>query len=129
MESYLSMVCDEPDAYRGQPGFDFIMSIPTRWDDTVVPDARVSEYVAVARKNGEKWYLGCINNSKERTVSIPLLFLGDGKWKLRLYRDVPLCEEDPNLLEVEEFNVGAQDELPVHLASGGGCAMILTPEE
>ncbi len=50
-------------------------------------------------------------------------------WKLRLYRDVPLCEEDPNLLEVEEFNVGAQDELPVHLASGGGCAMILTPEE
>lgn len=129
MESYLSMVCDEPDAYRGQPGFDFIMSIPTRWDDTVVPDARVSEYVAVARKNGEKWYLGCINNSKERTVSIPLSFLGDGKWKLRLYRDVPLCEEDPNLLEVEEFNVGAQDELPVHLASGGGCAMILTPEE
>ena len=128
MESYLSMVCDEPDAYRGQPGFDFIMSIPTRWDDTVVPDASVSEYVAVARKNGGKWYLGCINNSKEREICIPLAFLGEGKWNLRLYRDAPGTDADPNVLSVEEIPVSAQDKLPVRLAAGGGCAMILTRE-
>ncbi len=68
------MVCDYPEAYEGQPGFDFLREVPTVWDQTVVPGAEVGQWVCIARRKGKDWYIGAINNSKPRTVSIPLEF-------------------------------------------------------
>ena len=33
LENTLGMVCDNPEAYIGQPGFEFIQQIPTTWDE------------------------------------------------------------------------------------------------
>ena len=50
LESYLGMICDTPEAYEGQPGFEFLKAVPTTWDQTVVPNASVNEYVTIAAK-------------------------------------------------------------------------------
>ncbi|MEP6681936.1 MAG: glycoside hydrolase family 97 catalytic domain-containing protein, partial [Parafilimonas sp.] len=57
LENHMSMVCDEPQAYEGQPGFDFIKEVPTVWDETVVPNAEEGEWVSIARRKGTSWYI------------------------------------------------------------------------
>jgi alpha-glucosidase len=121
LESYLGMICDEPAAYEGQPGFDFLKIVPTTWDETIVPDAEVSEFVIVARRKGNEWFVGSITNSTARTVSIPLSFLGEGTFTADLYTDP--ASTDPNQLIRRTLTVSNADVLSVHLKGGGGMVM------
>ena len=123
LESYLGMICDTPEAYEGQPGFEFLQTVPTTWDKTVVPDASVNEYVAIARRHGDDWYVGAINNSQARDVEIALDFLGKGDYKVTLYKDARDTDTNPNHLIKETFTVTAKDKITVPLASDGGAAM------
>ena len=127
LESYLGMICDTPEAYEGQPGFEFLQTVPTTWDKTVVPDASVNEYVAIARRHGDDWYVGAINNSQARNVEIALDFLGKGDYKVTLYKDAQDTDTNPNHLIKETFTVTAKDKITVPLASDGGAAMHIQP--
>lgn len=127
LESYLGMICDTPEAYEGQPGFEFLQTVPTTWDKTVVPDASVNEYVAIARRHGGDWYVGAINNSQARDVEIALDFLGKGDYKVTLYKDAQDTDTNPNHLIKETFTVTAKDKITVPLASDGGAAMHIQP--
>lgn len=120
LENHLSMVCDYPKAYEGQPGFDFITEVPTVWDQTVVPGAEEGKWVSIARRKGSDWYLGVINNSQPRTVTIPLDFLSKGKYSAEIYRDAPDAVNHPNDLIKETREIDSADSLTIHLPSGGG---------
>jgi alpha-glucosidase len=125
LESYLGMICDYPAAYEDQPGFDFLKMVPVTWDETIVPDAKVGEFIIVARRNDSEWFVGAITNSEVRTISIPLSFLGDGKFTAELYLDS--LESDPNLLIRQTRSVSGTDVLSVPLAGGGGMVMHIHP--
>ena len=127
LESYLGMIGDTPEACEGQPGFEFLQTVPTTWDKTVVPDASVNEYVAIARRHGDDWYVGAINNSQARDVEIALDFLGKGDYKVTLYKDAQDTDTNPNHLIKETFTVTAKDKITVPLASDGGAAMHIQP--
>lgn len=127
LESYLGMICDTPEAYEGQPGFEFLQTVPTTWDKTVVPDASVNEYVAIARRHGDDWYVGAINNSQARDVEIALDFLGKGDYKVTLYKDARDTDTNPNHLIKDTLTVTAKDKITVPLASDGGAAMHIQP--
>lgn len=127
LESYLGMICDTPEAYEGQPGFEFLRTVPTTWDKTVVPDAFVNEYVAIARRHGDDWYVGAINNSQARDVEIALDFLDKGDYKITLYKDARDTDTNPNHLIKETLTVTAKDKITVPLASDGGAAMHIQP--
>lgn len=126
LENEQGMVCDYPDAYLGQPGFDFIREVPVTWDETKVPAAKVGEYVCIARRKGSDWYIGAINNSAERTITITLDFLKPGTYTAEIYRDA--LDADPNHLVRETRRVAQNDTLTFHLASGGGEAIRLIPQ-
>ena len=83
LENHMSMVCDYPEAYEGQDGFDFIRKVPTVWDQTIVPGAETAQWVSIARRKGKDWYLGTITNGTARTVIIPLNFLAAGNYRGR----------------------------------------------
>ena len=128
LENYLQMVCDYPAAYEGQPGFEFIKEIPTTWDEIKVIDAKVSEYILIARRKNNEWYVGAINNHEERPVTIPLHFLGEGKYDAEIYSDADDTNENPNHLILQKQTIAKEDNLSLKLAAGGGLVIHLKKE-
>ncbi|WP_080058709.1 glycoside hydrolase family 97 protein [Spirosoma aerolatum] len=120
LESYLNMVCDYPDAYKGQPGFAFIQQVPTTWDETRVLNAEVGQYITVARRKGTDWFIGSITNSTARELSVKLDFLSDGNYTAELYADAPDVAQHPNHLIQQTQTVGRLEVVSLTLAAGGG---------
>ena len=120
LESYLAMVCDYPAAYEGQDGWDFLKSVPTSWDETRVPEAVPGQWVTIARRKGDEWFAGTINNSEERQVMLSLSWLPPGRYTAMLYSDAPDASVSPDRLVMETREVGPADTLMVRLAAGGG---------
>lgn len=125
LESYLASLCDYPEAYEGEPGFDFLQEVPTTWDNTYVPDAKVGEYVTVVRQKGMDWYVGSLNNSKSRTITVPMNFLPAGDYTAEIYTDASDVAQNPNHLKKRIQTVSKSDVLTFELASGGGMVMRL----
>ncbi len=123
LENYLGMVCDYPAAYEGQPGFEFIKEVPTVWDETKVLSAKVSEFITIARRKNDDWFIGTITNNSPRNISIPLNFLPEGKYVVEVYTDAPDADENPNHLIKQTRIVTKQDFIQVNLAAGGGEVM------
>jgi alpha-glucosidase len=121
----LPQVCDTPEAYEGQPGFEFIEAVPTTWDETHFLGGEPGEFIVVARRSGADWYLGGITNDRPRRLSIPLGFLGRGDRDLALFRDGSLDPAQPNAIAVERRTVSGAGSLDVDLATGGGFTAVL----
>jgi alpha-glucosidase len=126
-ESPLVMLADDPEAYEKQPGIEFIEKVPTVWDDTKVLNGEPGQFVTIVRKKGEAWYLGSMTNWDARDFAIPLDFLGKGRFEAKIFADGPDAATEGTSLAVTVKRVKAGDKLPVHLAPGGGLAVILTP--
>jgi len=125
-ENPLPMVCDAPEAYEGQPGFEFIEAVPTTWDETRFLAGEAGEYMVVARRSGASWYIGGITNGRPRRISVPLAFLGGDAGDMKLFRDGSMSEFEPNSVAVERRSVPPGASLDVDLASGGGFAAVVT---
>ncbi|MDE6831589.1 MAG: glycoside hydrolase family 97 protein, partial [Muribaculaceae bacterium] len=87
--SPMQMASDLPENYAKHPdAFRFIRDVPVDWDVTVVPDAVIGDYVAIARKdrNSDDWYLGVITDEQARSLDIPLSFLeSDATYTAQIY--------------------------------------------
>ena len=78
-DSPLNMMCDTPSNYRREGECtDFIASVPTVWDETVVVDGRLGEYIVTARRSGDTWYIGGITDWNGRELEIDCSFLPEG---------------------------------------------------
>ncbi len=119
LENYLQMVCDYPEAYEGQPGFEFIMKVPTTWDETKVIDASVDNFITIARRKNNDWYVGTISNHSSREITVPLHFLSEGNYNATTYRDGD-TEKDANSLIKEDKQVTNQSILTIKISAGGG---------
>ncbi|MEP6749439.1 MAG: glycoside hydrolase family 97 catalytic domain-containing protein, partial [Bacteroidota bacterium] len=125
LESYLGMVCDYPEAYEGQPGFEFLQQVPTTWDETKVLDADVSGYITIARRKNADWFVGSITNHEERTMHISFNFLPEGKYETDIYTDAPDANIYPNKLVKQTRVITNKDDVTVKLKKGGGEVMHL----
>ena len=123
LESYLGMVCDYPAAYEGQPGFEFLKIVPTTWDETKVPDAKVGEHITIARRKNNEWFVGSINNKTARQIFIPLNFLDEGEWTADIYTDAEDADKNPNHLVKQNRIVKNADTISLKLAAGGGAVL------
>lgn len=124
-ESPFNMLCDSPQHYEQEKECtEFIAKIPTVWDETVALDGKVGEYIVMARRNGNKWYVGGLVGHDARTVTVDLGFLGEGDWKMELFKDginATRHAEDYTRIEGQ-----AGETLTVEVAPGGGFAAIFT---
>ena len=121
------MVCDYPDAYIGEPGFDFLQQVPTTWNETRVLAAKPSEYIAIARRKGKDWYIGAIANSSAQEINVKLDFLGEGTYSADIYRDAPDATVNANHLVKEIKHVSLTSDHKMLLAPGGGQVIHLSP--
>jgi alpha-glucosidase len=124
-ESPLAMVSDYPEAYENQPGIEFIEKVPTVWDDTQVLNGEPGKYITVARRNGDNWYLGAMTNWDARDLEIPWNFLGSGEYEAWIFADGPDADQVATSLSITKKRLKASDKLNLHLAPGGGAAIIV----
>jgi alpha-glucosidase len=110
--SPLQTVADAPEAYAGQKDFEFIKAVPVTWDETRALDGKVGEFIVVARRKGEEWYVGAITNEDGRELTLPLSFLGSGEYSAEIYGD-----------SAGTKHVKSADVLQLKLAPGGGAAV------
>jgi alpha-glucosidase len=126
-ESPLNMLCDNPCEYeREQECTDFIAAIPTVWDETVPLDSKVGEYVSVARRHGNDWYIGSMTNWTRRDITLDLSFLPDGNYKVEVFKDGINADRAARDYKKEVINLPADKKLNIKLAPGGGYAAKIT---
>ena len=128
-ESPLQMLADSPTNYLREPEcLEFLSAVPTVWDETRVLDARIAEYVAVARRSGAEWYCGAMTDWTPRELTIDLSFLPAGKYRLEEYRDGVNANRLASDYERTTQTVSNATKLTIKLAEGGGWAARLRPE-
>ena len=120
-DSPFNMLCDTPVHYeREKECTDFIAAVPTVWDETVAIDGKVADYIVIARRKGDVWYVGGLAGWEGKSVEIDLSFLGEGEWSYELFTDGANVWKNPKDYKVLEGKAGKS--LKVDMASGGGFA-------
>lgn len=121
LESPFNMLCDSPSNYMREPeSTSFIAQVPTVWDETVVLDGKMGEYIITARRKGDTWFVGGLNNWDARDVEVDLSFLSSGSHKAVLFKDGVNAHRTARDYKREEVSVSSAQPLKVHLAPGGG---------
>jgi alpha-glucosidase len=118
---------DCPEEYAKKDDlFECVRNMPAQYDSFKVLDAKLDEFVCIARKSGENWFVGSLTNRDSRSITINLSFLpNDKKYEATVYEDA----EDSHFMNnkesynVRKLRVDSKSELTVHLAPGGGNAI------
>jgi alpha-glucosidase len=126
-ESPLQMLCDSPSHYMRNPELTrFIAAVPTVWDETRALHASAGEYACVARRNGDKWYIGAITDWTGREMELDLSFLDEGNYTMEFFEDGVNADTYAADFRTGTREVSAGDKITVSLAPGGGWAAIST---
>ena len=123
-ESPFNMLCDNPSNYMREPeSTDFIAAIPTVWDESIVLDGKMGEYIVTARRKGDVWYIGGITDWTARDIEVDCSFLGDKAYNATLFKDGVNAHRVGRVYKRESFSVKKDSKLKIHLAPGGGFAL------
>ena len=123
-DSPLVTMCDSPSAYMNDVSCtDFIVSIPTVFDKTVIVEGKMGEYIITARKSGEEWYLGGLTNWDARKIDLKLNFLEEGTFDAKIFRDGVNAHARGEDYIIEKVKVSSSDMLSIDMSSGGGVAI------
>jgi len=129
-ESPLQMLADSPSRYLEEPeAMEFLAAVPTVWDETRVLDARLGDYVAVARRSGGDWYVGAMTDWTARDLEIDLSFLPEGRFVVDAWADGINADRYGSDYRRSKSQTDRTAKLPVHLAPGGGWAARISPAE
>ena len=117
----LQMLSDNPTAYmREQECTDFITKVPTTFEETVPLDGKVAEYVAIARKKGDTWFVGAMTNWSPRELTIDFSFLEPGEYRAEIFKDGINADRDATDYVKEVITLKSGDKHKVKLMDGGG---------
>ena len=94
-----------------------------------MPNGEVGKHVTIARRKDEVWYVGAMTNWDARDLELPLDFLGADEYDAQIFADASDADKVATSLRITSKRVTAGDKLSVHLAPGGGLAVILTPSK
>lgn len=123
-ESPLQMLADNPSNYYREPAsMEFLSKVPSVWQETFPLDGKVGEYVAVARRtlNGE-FYVGVMNNSTARELTLDFSFLGPGAFQTTVWEDGVNVDRYASDFKKSVNTIRRGDKIKIKLAAGGGWA-------
>ena len=124
-ESPLTVVCDHPDNILNQPGADFLKIVPTVWDDIKFIGGYPGDYVAIAKRSGDRWFLGIMNNSIGKTLELKTDFLPAGNYEADTWADTKNSDKDPKELKKVKQSVKSGDVIKVKMVKNGGSVVVL----
>ncbi|HXI28273.1 MAG TPA: glycoside hydrolase family 97 catalytic domain-containing protein, partial [Vicinamibacterales bacterium] len=116
-----------PQSLIDNPAVEVIKSIRSVWDETIaLPPSTIGEVAAFARRSGRSWTVAVANGPTARSLTIPLSFLGGGRYTARLVRDDP---DNAAAVAVETAVLTKSDALAIDLRAGGGFIASLQPAQ
>ncbi len=124
-ESPLTVVCDHPDNILNKPGADFLKIVPTTWDDIKFLGGYPGEYVALAKRSGDVWFVGVMNNSIGKTVPLKLDFLHSGNFEAEIWSDAKNSDKEPMEIKKSKQTVKPDADLKIPMSKNGGCVMVI----
>ena len=123
-ESPFNMLCDSPMHYQREVECtEFISKVPTVWDETVAVDGKVGEYIIMARRSGDTWYIGGLTGHEARTVTVDLKSLGLSGRNMEMFSDGVNAHRHGE--DYKKTVSVSGDALTVKMAPGGGFAAVL----
>ena len=127
-ESPLQMLSDSPSNYmKEQESTNFIVNIPVVWDDLKVLDARVGDYLLLARRSGKEWFVGALTDWTSRDMELDLSFLPGGQYSMEIFQDGINADRHAVDYKLSKVNVKSGERMKIHLAPGGGWAARIVP--
>lgn len=127
-ESPVQMLCDSPSNYEREKEFtSFIASVPTTWDEIRAMEAKAGEHLLIARRKGDTWYVGAMNDWTPVSLNCPLDFLGKGRYEATVFADGANADVWAQDYTLTTSRVSSSDTLTINLAPGGGYAAVLKP--
>ena len=126
-ESNLQMLMDNPCRYDKWPDCrDFLTSVPVNWDETRVLAAEAGQYIVMAKRKGQKWFIGGITNDKERELDVTLSILPEGK-NLQMTSFVDGINANRIAMDyrMEKSSVNKATKLHIKMVRNGGFAGVI----
>ena len=125
-DSPFTMLSDSPTNYELEPEYTkFIAQIPDEWDETRVLQGELGKYIVTARRKGDVWYVGGQTNWDERTIELPLRFLGEGSYFVTLLTDGINANHNAEDYRLDHQTHHNGETLTIKMASGGGFVLKL----
>ena len=118
-ESPLQMLADSPSNYYREPEcMEFLSQVPVVWDETRVLKASVGEYIVVARRSGDTWFIGGMAGEKGQKFEIDLDFIKGNK-TLTCWEDGVNVDLNANDFARRSRKVKQGDKLTINIYDGG----------
>jgi alpha-glucosidase len=128
-ESPLEMLSDSPSNYmKEQECTDFIVRVPVVWDDIKVLQAKVGNYILLARRSGNEWFIGGLSDWNERDLDLDLSFLGPGEYNMEVFQDGINADRYASDYKHTRLDIKPDLKMNVHMAPGGGWVARISPK-
>ncbi len=126
-ESPLQMMSDNPVLYeREHPCTEFIASVPTTWDELRVLHAECGEQLVVARRKGDRWYIGGITAEKPFEMRLSLDFLPSGRqYRMTSFEDGVNADLQAMDYRRRVRQVDSSSSIEIRMTRNGGWAAVL----
>jgi len=128
-ESPLQMLCDSPSLYlQNKDILLFLSDMPTTWDETVPLGGEIGDFVAVARRAGDEWYVAAMTNEDTRNLSYQASFLDEEtRYEMTVFTDGANAARNAEDYRKTTGTISANGSLDIKMAGGGGWIAKLTP--
>jgi alpha-glucosidase len=128
-ESPLQMLSDSPTNYmREQECTDFLVKIPVVWDELKVLDAKIGDYLLLARQSGKDWFIGALTDWSKREMEIDMSFLPAGDYEMEIFQDGINADRHAQDYKHLKTSVKSVDKMKINLAPGGGWVAKVSPK-
>jgi alpha-glucosidase len=115
------MLADSPSHYLREPEImSFLGPVPTVWDETRVLDAKMGDYVIIARRHNQDWYVGAMTDWTGRELQLNFSFLPTGSYQLDEYKDGVNADRSGGDYQRVKSTIDNKTRTSIKLAPGGG---------
>lgn len=124
-ESGIQHLADRPESFLSQPQEvkDYLSNLPTAWDDTILLAGYPGEYVVLARRKGDKWWISAINGTDSpldvKDLDYSRLHWNEAPQTIQIFEDAAPGSE-------EKWKISTSSTLPTSfsLQPRGGLLMV-----
>ncbi len=129
-DSPMQIFSGNPSEAYLEPSFmELLGSIPTLWNETIIVDGKIGDYIITARRKGTDWYIAGMGDWQPRDMTLKFDFLNEGLYNATICKDG--INADRNAVDYDLSKnkiIKKDDQLHIHLAPGGGFLIKLEKE-